>query len=163
MDVRDIMTPNPVTIGQESLLGSAIDVMVERKIRHLPVVDDQGVVVGVITDRDVRSAALTPALAEYVSEAAWRRLRGLGTTLESYRVKYAMTCTPVTTTPDVAVSQAAALMLEKHVGSLPVLEDGKLVGIITDRDAVRALATETPALARAPRARARVSRARGSR
>jgi CBS domain-containing protein len=88
------------------------------------------------------------ALAQYLPGAAWRRLRGLGTTLESVRVKYAMTCTPFTTDPDATVNEAAALMLDKRVGSLPVLADGRLVGIVTDRDAVRALATPTPPRAR---------------
>ena len=57
-----------------------------------------------------------------------------------------MTGNPVTTTPDVAVTQAAALMLERHVGSLPVIDNGALVGIVTDRDAVKALARQVPAL-----------------
>ena len=57
-----------------------------------------------------------------------------------------MTHNPITTSPDVSLMQVAALMLEKHVGGLPVIENGKLAGIITDRDAVRALAIQVPAL-----------------
>lgn len=148
MDVRDIMTRNPISIAQETPIGTAIDVMVERKIRHLPVVDERKAIVGIITDRDLRSAALAPALEEYLSAAARRRLRAIGATLESLRVKDAMTCNPVTTSPDVAVSQAAALMLERHIGSLPVVENGELVGIVTDRDAVKVLATQVPGLER---------------
>jgi acetoin utilization protein AcuB len=148
MDVRAIMTRNPISIEQDTPVGTAIDVMVERKIRHLPVVDATGAVVGIITDRDLRSAALAPALEQYLSKAARRRLRSIGATLESLRVKDAMTCNPITTTPDAAVSQAAALMLEKRIGSLPVIENGKLIGIVTDRDTVKALATQVPALER---------------
>jgi predicted transcriptional regulator len=62
------------------------------------------------------------------------------------RVKDVMTSNPVTTKPDMALSQAAALMLEQHIGSLPVIDSAKLVGIITDRDAVKALAVQVPAL-----------------
>jgi acetoin utilization protein AcuB len=54
----------------------------------------------------------------------------------------------MTAGPEVSVSQAMARMLEQRIGSLPVLEDGKLVGLLTDRDAVKALATQVPALER---------------
>jgi len=150
MDVRDVMTKDPISIEPDALVGTAIDVMVERKVRHLPVVDEKGAVVGIITDRDLRSAALAPALEQYLSKAAQRRLRGVGATLENLRVKDAMTRSPVTTKSDVPVTQAAALMLEAHIGSLPVVDDGKLVGIVTDRDAVKALAARVPALQRLP-------------
>jgi acetoin utilization protein AcuB len=146
MDVRDIMTRNPITIEADAPLGTAIELMVARKVRHLPVVDDREAVIGIITDRDLRSAILAPALEQYLSEAARRRLRGVAATLENLRVKDAMTCNPVTTRPDMPVTQAAALMLEARIGSLPVIENGKLVGIVTDRDAVRALAMYVPAL-----------------
>jgi CBS domain-containing protein len=140
------MTRNPVSIDPEAPIGTAVDIMVERKIRHLPVVDAQGVIIGIITDRDLRNAALAPALEEYLSVTARRRLRGIGIALENLRVKNAMTCNPVTTTPDMPVTQAAALMLERHVGSLPVVDHGTLVGIVTDRDAVKALSRQVPAL-----------------
>lgn len=148
MDVKDIMTRNPISIEPEAPLGTAVDVMVHRKIRHLPVVDAQGAIVGIITDRDLRSAALAPALEEYLSAAARRRLRGIGIALENLQVKNAMTTNPVTTTPDIPVTQAAALMLERHVGSLLVVDRGALVGIVTDRDAVKALSRQVPALRR---------------
>ena len=150
MDVKDIMTGQPIAIKQDDRIGAAIDVMVERKIRHLPVVDDRGAVVGIITDRDLRSAALAPALEEYLTDAARKRVRRVGVTLESLRVKDAMTCNPVTAGPDMPVSQAMALMLERHVGSLPVLDNGELVGIVTDRDAVKVLAAQVPDLKRVP-------------
>jgi CBS domain-containing protein len=152
MDVRDIMTRNPICIEPNAPLGTAIETMVQRKIRHLPVVDDEGAVVGIITDRDLRSVALGPAVEQYLSDAARRRLRGIATTLENVRVKEAMTCNPITTRPDMPLTQAAALMLEARVGSLPVIENGKLVGIITDRDAVKALVRHVPALKSVPEA-----------
>lgn len=151
MNVRDIMTRNPISIEQDAPVGTAIELMVDRKIRHLPVVDEHETVVGIVTDRDLRSAALAPALEEYLSEAARRRLRGIAATLEGLRVKDAMTCDPITTGPDAPVRQAAAVMLERHVGSLPVVENGKLIGIVTDRDAVKALAAQVPALERVTR------------
>jgi acetoin utilization protein AcuB len=150
MDVRDVMTRNPISVEQNTTISAAIDLMVQHKIRHLPVVDDRGAVVGIITDRDLRSAALAPALEEHLSETARRRLRGIGATLESLRVKDAMTWNPVTARPDMAVTQAAAFMLEKRVGSLPVVDQGRLVGIVTELDAVKALASQVPSLKRVP-------------
>jgi CBS domain-containing protein len=66
--------------------------------------------------------------------------------LENLQVRDAMTVNAITARPDMPVRQAAALMLEARVGSLPVIEHGKLVGIVTDRDAVKALAPNLPAL-----------------
>jgi CBS domain-containing protein len=146
MNVKDIMTPSPISIDPEAPLGTAIEVMVEGKVRHLPVVDEGGAVVGIITDRDLRSIVLAPALEPYLSQTARRRLDTIATSLENLRVKDAMTCNPVTATPEMSVTQAAALMLEARVGSLPVIENGRLVGILTDRDAVKALAKHLPAL-----------------
>jgi acetoin utilization protein AcuB len=148
VNVKDIMTRNPITIDPEAPIGTAVDVMVDRKIRHLPVVDARGAIVGIITDRDLRSAALAPALEQYLSATARRRLRGVGIALENLLVKNAMTHNPVTTTPDLPVTQAAALMLERHVGSLLVVDADALVGIVTDRDAVKALSRQVPALRR---------------
>lgn len=150
MDVKDIMTRDPISIEQDTPVGTAIDVMAEKKIRHLPVVNEGGEVVGIITDRDLRSAALAPALEQHLSETARRRLKGIGAALENLRVKDTMTWNPVTATPGMPVTQAAAMMLERHIGSLPVVDKGRLVGIVTDRDAVKALAAQVPALRRLP-------------
>ena len=95
----------------------------------------------VITDRELRSAPLAPGVEEYLSESARRRLRSIGVALENLTVRKIMTCKPITTRPDVSVPQAAAFMVE-HRGSLPVVDGGKLVGIVTDRDAVKAPARQ---------------------
>jgi acetoin utilization protein AcuB len=110
------------------------------------VVDDQNAVVGLITDRDLRSMIVAPAVEQYLSRAARRRLRAIAGTFENLKVKDAMTNNPITTTPQASVSQATAIMLERRIGSLPVIENGKLVGIVTDRDAVKALAIHPSAL-----------------
>ena len=77
MDVRDIMSRNPITIEPDTPVGAAIAVMVERKIGPLPVVDEQRAVIGIIPDRDLRSLAMAPAAEPYLSAAARRRLRGM--------------------------------------------------------------------------------------
>ena len=144
--VRDVMTTRPITIDPEAPLATAIAVMREKEIRHLPVVDDESRLVGIITDRDLRSAALAPALAEFLPSGMRRELDGAARTLGELRVKDAMTWSVVTTRPGASISEAAAVMFERRVGSLPVRDNGKLVGIVTERDIFKALLMAIPAV-----------------
>jgi acetoin utilization protein AcuB len=146
MNVSEVMTRNPLTIEPEAAVGTAIAVMAKDRVRHLPVVDAEGRLVGVVTDRDLRGAAMVPEMAQYLSATARRRLVDIGARLEDLRVKDVMTWNPVTTSPDTSLTQAAALMFERRIGSLPVLEKGHVVGIVTDRDALKALAGKLPTL-----------------
>jgi acetoin utilization protein AcuB len=146
MTVKDAMTRNPITIDPDAPLATAMATMTERQVRHLPVVDDQERLVGMITDRDLRNAAFSPALAEYLSRGAQRRLRGLAETFQDMRVRDAMTWGVVTTSPQAPLAQAAAIMAEGRFGSLPVVEGGKLIGLVTERDVLKALATTLPAV-----------------
>jgi acetoin utilization protein AcuB len=142
MKVRDAMTRDPLTIDPEAALGTAIDVMRTKGLRHLPVVDDGGQLIGIITDRDLRHAAFAPALAEFLPASAQARLRQLGEALENLRVRDAMTWSVVTTHPDASLAHAALLMSERRVGGLPVVEQGRLVGMLTERDVLEALSRE---------------------
>jgi len=146
MKIKNVMTPSPFTIDPEAPLATAIVVMRDRQLRHLPVVDDAGRLVGILTDRDLRSAVLAPVLAEHLSAAGRRRLASVGRALEHLRVRDAMTWDAVTTTPAAELAEAAAVMLERGFGSLPVVEGGRLVGIVTERDVLRALASSVPAV-----------------
>jgi acetoin utilization protein AcuB len=144
--VRDVMTKAPLTIDPEAPLATAVAVMRERGLRHLPVVDDAGRLMGIVTDRDLRGALFAPAVAEYLPAAARVHLRSLATTLENLRVRDVMTWGALTIGPDAPVAQAAAMMLSAGVGGLPVVEDGRVVGMVTERDALRALASTLPSV-----------------
>lgn len=144
--VREVMSKDPITIDPEAPIATAIAVMRDKGVRHLPVVDDAGRLLGVISDRDLRDAVFSPAFAEHLSLVARRRLRGLSATLEGLRVKDVMTWDAVTTKPEAALAQAAAVMFEGRFGSLPVVEKDELVGIITERDVLRALAETLPSV-----------------
>ncbi len=146
MKVRDVMMKDPFTIDPEAPLETAVDVMRTKELRHLPVVDEAGQLVGIVTDRDLRHAAFGPAVAEYLSARAQRRLRGVGQTLENLRVRDVMTWVVVTTSADASIAHAALVMTERRVGSLPVVDNGKLVGMLTERDLLRALSREGGAL-----------------
>jgi len=142
MKVKDVMTKHPITIDPEAAVGTALDVMRTKHIRHLPVVDDAGTLIGIVTDRDLRHAALAPALDEYLSVRAHRRARLTSETLENLRVKDVMTWAVVTTGPEAPLTYGALIMFESRVGSLPVLEHGRLVGMLTERDVLKALLLE---------------------
>ncbi len=142
MKVKDVMTRDPVTIDAEASVRTALDVMRTRHIRHLPVLDEAETLVGILTDRDLRHAALAPALGEYLSVRAHRRVRQLGETFENLRVKDVMTWAVVTTGPEAPLTYAALVMFESRVGSLPVLELGRLVGMLTEQDVLKALLLE---------------------
>jgi CBS domain-containing protein len=137
--VRDVMTRQTITIDPEAPLATAIAVMREKEIRHLPVVDDTGRLLGIITDRDLRSAALAPSLAEFLPVGLRRAVESAAGMLEGLRVKDAMTWGVVTIRPGASVAEAGAVMFDRRIGSLPVREDGKLVGIVTERDIFKAL------------------------
>jgi len=144
--VAEAMRRRPITIDPDAPLGTALAVMVERSVRHLPVVDDDGRLIGMLTDRDIRSAVIAPALAERLP-ARWRgRANALQRCGEALRVRDAMTWDCVTTRPDASLAQAAARMLDGRFGCLPVVDDGCLVGMLTERDVLRALAERLPAI-----------------
>ncbi len=125
------MTKNPLTIGPDTPLRTAITLLRDRRIRHLPVVDDVGRIVGILTDRDLRHAAFIPVLSAYL---AWDAQR-----LKALRVRDVMTWSVVTTHPDATLLQAGLTLFQRRIGCLPVVENGCLVGILTDHDVLAAL------------------------
>jgi acetoin utilization protein AcuB len=129
--VRDLMARRPVTITPETPIGPAFAVMHEHEIRHLPVVDPDGRLVGIVTDRDLRQASLA-------------RFHALRERDRDLTVQDVMTCAVITTGPDAPVAHAVAAMFERRIGSLPVVEQGRLVGILTEQDLLRGLMKDFP-------------------
>ena len=130
MRVRDLMTGEVTTLKRNDKLSVADDIMRLGRIRHLPVVDDadETKLVGLVSLRDLFRGSLACALGIGPSEQ--QKL------LDRYEVKEVMTSTLVTTTPDAPLREAAQLMSTRKLGCLPVLEGGKLVGILTEGDFV---------------------------
>lgn len=132
--VRDWMTPSPITVGPKVTLPEAQSVMKERRIRRLPVVD-HGRLVGILTEGDLRGAE--PTAATTLSILEWHYLLGKLT------VEKIMTWEPITLKPDATIRQAAQLMLAHKIGGLPVVENDKLIGIITESDIFRVLVEQS--------------------
>ena len=126
--VGELMTREVLTVEQNQKLATAEDVMRLGHVRHVLAIDEEGALQGVISQRDLFLSGLLRALG-YGS-------RSKEQALESLRVKDAMKTALVTTTADVTLEAAALLMIENKVGCLPVLEAGRLVGILTEGDFV---------------------------
>ncbi len=133
--VKDWMTADPISISPDTILPEAQRLMFAHKIRRLPVVS-QGELVGIVTFGDLREAKPSDASSLSVYE--------LNFLLDQLRVREIMTPDPVTLSPDDRIRSAAQLMLEKKVGGIPVLEGGKLVGILTETDLCRMIVELAP-------------------
>ena len=123
------MTPDPVTLSPEENLMEALQLMRLRKIRRIPIVA-HGKLVGLLTEGDVKRAepsTLSDTQEEFLE------------VMEGTPVNRIMIENLVTTTPDAPLVDAARTLWSSKYGALPVLEDGKLVGILTDNDLLGAL------------------------
>jgi len=115
MLVRNRMSRPAVTVRQDADFQKALALMQEKRLRRLPVVDDDGHLVGIVVERDLLVAAM----------------RYLQSRVE---VGDVMSRNVVTVGPDADLNEVARTMLERKIGGLPVVEDGRLVGIITESD-----------------------------
>jgi CBS domain-containing membrane protein len=132
--VRDVMTPDVTTLQRNDKLTLAEDVMQLGRIRHLPVLEDDGELVGIVSQRDLFRGALSQALG--YGAHAQRKL------LDTLVVKDVMSTEVITTTPETPLVEAARVLTERKIGCLPVIEGGRLVGIITEGDFVALVARE---------------------
>jgi len=120
MKVSSYMSEAPTTIQTDADYREAFDIMHDRNLHHLPVVDPEGRVVGILTHRDLQLAARHFLEAEV-------------------EVSEVMHAPVVTVTPDEPLASAARLMISNRIGGLPVLKDGRVVGVLTETDLFRAL------------------------
>ena len=136
MFVSDWMTKKVFTLTMDDYISDALSIMKEKKIKHVPVVKND-TLKGIVSDRDIK---------EYSPSKA--------TTLDVYELHYVLANTKIkeiartkilTTSPDMPIEEAAMIMLDNNVGCLPVIDNLKLVGIISDKDIFHALVDITGA------------------
>ena len=131
MLVREVMTPDPLTVQPDDTLRTAQERMSECACRRLPVVDENGRLVGIITDRDVRLALNSPL----VLRERWQDDMLINQTT----VEVCMTPDPVVVAPDSPLQDAADMLLQRKISGLPVVDGDRLVGIVTVTDLLGAL------------------------
>lgn len=129
MLVRDLMTENVIALQPEEDLSIANDLMAENAIRHLPVIDSTGELLGLVSHRDLVKVAYTTADFLPISD--------LNQLLSRTKVKEVMTREIETVDPDTTVEEAGTLMMENKFGCIPVCDGTHLVGILTESDFVR--------------------------
>ncbi len=131
MYVSDLMQREVVTLEASDSLDLADDIMRLGRIRHMPVVSG-GQLVGILSQRDLFRAAVSSALKfQRTAEREW---------LARIAVRDVMTTSLVTVVPTARLADAVQLMLDRRIGCLPVVEDGRLVGLLSESDCLRHLA-----------------------
>ena len=140
MTIRGLMSGGLITVRRETPVLEARDLMAKERIRHLLVTDTSGALLGIITDRDIRLNLPSQA----TSLSVWE----INHLLTKLTVGQVMTQSLITVGPDRPARDGARLMLNHKIGALPVLDDGHLVGIVTETDIVRAFVHMTAPVTR---------------
>lgn len=120
------MTRNPITIPPDVSIAEAMEWMRREKVRRFPVVDKKGKLMGIVTREDLLHASPSSVTSLNMWEVSYL--------LSQVKVKEVMTKDVVTTTEDVPLEEASRIMADNKIGSLPVMRDGMVVGIITESD-----------------------------
>ena len=126
--VRDCMSVDPATVGPKDSLQKVMSLLRRRDIRSVPVVEN-GRLIGIVTDRDVRQVA--PAYPLFRDEDEIHRYT------ENLTVTAAMTADPMTIAPDASLVEAAKVLETYRISSMPVVDDRRLVGMLTVTDVLR--------------------------
>ncbi len=126
MLVGERMTRDPLTILEDTTVDEALKLMRSNKIRRLPVVDKKGKLVGIVAEKDVLNASPSPATSLSIWEIHYLLAR--------LTVKEIMTKQVITVQEDTPLEEAAKVMSDNKIGGLPVVRDGRVVGIITETD-----------------------------
>jgi acetoin utilization protein AcuB len=124
------MQKDLVTITKDERMTVAKKILKEKNIRHLPVVDGKKLV-GLVTNMDIRKSEASPATS--------LEIRELHYLLDKLTVGEIMTRNVITISPDISIEEAAILLHDNKIGCLPVVEDGNLVGILTENDVMEIL------------------------
>jgi acetoin utilization protein AcuB len=138
MRVKDLMSRPPLTIMPDTAVLEARRIMQEQRIRHLLVLES-GKLAGIVTDRDIRLNLPSPATTLSIWE--------LNYLLARMTVGEVMTRNVIVVEPSRDARDAAAVLLAEKIGALPVMENGFLVGIVTETDFLRAFVGSTASAA----------------
>lgn len=132
MFVRNHMTSPAVTIKSDLPFQEALRLMREHHFRRLPVVDNKGVLIGIVSERDLLYASPSPA----TSLSMWE----VNYLLSKIKVNRLMSTSVISTRPDDTIEAAAQLLVENKIGGLPVVdEENRPIGVITETDIFRTL------------------------
>ncbi len=129
MLVKDRMTPDPVVITTDTSLKEALEIVRSKPFRHLPVLDENGKLVGIVTEKSLVYASPISTTALSVFEVDY--------ILSRTKVGQIIQGSVISVGPDWPIEEAARVMVDRRIGCLPVVENDKLIGIISDTDIFR--------------------------
>ena len=134
MNVSDIMTERPATVRLHSSLREVLDLMEQIGCHHVPVLNTENHLIGIISDRDCRLAMNSP----YILRERWQDEE----LINRLYARMIMSAAPVVIAPEAPAEEAAMLMLKRRISCLPVMRDETLVGIVTRSDIVMAFISQ---------------------
>jgi CBS domain-containing protein len=146
---KDIMTSDVITVTKDQTVNQVIEILMDKNISGLPVVDENGNVIGIVTEGDLiyRSKKLEipryfTILDSYIFLDNTKKMEEQIRKMVGYRVEDIMTKNVVVVDSEETVEEIATIMTKKNVNRVPVIKDGMLVGIVTRRDIIRAYASD---------------------
>ncbi|WP_045222736.1 CBS domain-containing protein [Desulfonatronum thioautotrophicum] len=145
---KDIMTRDVVTVTPDTDVNAAAKILLEKDFNGLPVLDEQGKLVGVlcqsdlvVQQREFPLPSFFTLLGGFVALTSLSQLQRAVDKMAATKVSQAMTADPISVTPDTPVNKLADLMVDNKYHTIPVLEDDKLVGVVGKKDILRLLAS----------------------
>lgn len=153
MLVRERMTANPVVVHPDTSFEDALQLLRDKKIRRLPVVDKNGDLLGIVVEKDLLYASPSPATSLSVFEVHYL--------LSKLQVKDVMTKRVITVGEDCPLEEAARIMVDHKIGSLPIVRGKQVVGIVTETDVFRTMAEALGGRAKGLRVTLRVPDVKG--
>jgi CBS domain-containing protein len=146
LKVKDIMTREVITVSPETEIVQATKLLLENRINGVPVMDETGKLVGILCQSDLIAQqkklpipsffTLLDGLIPLISK---KQLEKQVQKIAAITVAQAMTPNPVTVQPDINIEEVAALMVDRNFHTIPVVDEGELVGIVGKEDMLRAL------------------------
>jgi CBS domain-containing protein len=143
---KDIMTPDPITVAPETEIAQAAKLLLEKRINGVPVVNKDGKLVGILCQSDLIAQqknipipSLFTLLDGFMPLTSLKRLDREVERIAATTVAHAMTANPTTVGPDTSIEDIAALMVDKNLHTLPVVDAGELIGIVGKEDVLRTL------------------------
>jgi CBS-domain-containing membrane protein len=150
LKVEDIMTKDVITVSPDTEILVATKILLEKHINGVPVLDDAGNLVGILCQSDlivqqkkIPTPSLFTLLDGFIPLTSQKKIEKEVQKIAATTVAQAMTPNPVVVPPDTTIEAVAALMVDKSFHTLPVVDEGKLIGIIGKEDVLRTLMGKT--------------------
>ena len=146
LTTRDIMTRDFITVSPDTEIAYAAKILLEKGINGLPVIDEKGKLIGIICQSDLIAQqkriplpSIFTILDGFIPLSSKKRFEKAVQKISATTVAHAMTPDPVTVSPDTSIEDLSSLMVDKNFHTLPVEDEGKLVGIVGKADILRIL------------------------